>query len=57
MEILFVLVPLTILIAFGFVALFISSVNKGQFEELESPASRMLFEDEKTDKGKVVNKK
>jgi len=45
MEVLFILVPVTIIIGGGFVGMFIFSVYRGQFEELESPSSRMLFED------------
>lgn len=45
MEVLFILLPATLLIAGMFVGLFIFSVNKGQFEELESPANRAIFED------------
>lgn len=49
MEVLFILLPATLLIAGLFVGLFILSVRKGQFEELGSPANRALFED------KIVN--
>ena len=45
MEVLFILLPATLLIAGLFVALFVFSVNKGQFEELEGPANRALIED------------
>lgn len=45
MEVLFILLPATLLIAGMFVGLFVFSVNKGQFEELESPANRAIFED------------
>ena len=45
MEVIFILLPATLAIAGLFVGLFIFSVNAGQFEELESPAHRMLFEE------------
>ncbi len=45
MEVLFILLPATLLIGGLFVGLFIFSVNKGQFEELEGPANRALIDD------------
>lgn len=45
MEVIYILVPATLLLATLFVGLFIFSVNKGQFDEVESPANRMLFEE------------
>ena len=45
MEVLFILLPATLLIGGLFVGLFIFSVNKGQFEELEGPANRAIIED------------
>lgn len=47
MEALFILLPATLLIGGLFVSLFIFSVNKGQFEELEGPANRAILEDQK----------
>lgn len=57
MEVLFILLPATLIIAGMFVALFIFSVNKGQFEELESPANRALFEDTRLEDAKIENVK
>ena len=47
MEVLFILLPATLLIASMFVGLFVFSVSKGQFEEVESSGSREIFEDKK----------
>lgn len=45
MEALFILLPATLLIASLFVGLFIYFVSKGQFENSQSGAHRILFED------------
>jgi cbb3-type cytochrome oxidase maturation protein len=46
MSILFVLVPLAILLTASAVAAFVWSVNKGQLDDLTTPALRALQEDE-----------
>jgi len=43
---LFVLIGISILIAGGFLAAFLWSVNKGQFDDDYTPSIRMLFDDE-----------
>ncbi len=45
MEIIWYLVPSALLIGAGFVGFFIWAVRSGQFEDLETPAVRILFED------------
>lgn len=45
MNILLVLIPISVLIAAFFVACFILSSKRGQFDDLETPAFRMLSED------------
>ena len=47
MEVLYILLPATLLVASLFVGLFIFSVSRGQFEEVESSGSRAIFEDKK----------
>lgn len=47
METIFVLLPLALLIAGIALALFIWAVRSGQFDDLETPAVRILFDDEK----------
>jgi cbb3-type cytochrome oxidase maturation protein len=51
MELIYVLLPLALLMAGLAVALFVWAVRKGQFDDLETPAVRMLFEDEPAAKG------
>ena len=46
MELILVLLPLALLFAGLAVALFIWAVRKGQFDDLETPAMRILFDDE-----------
>ncbi len=46
METIFVLLPLALLIAAIAVGLFIWAANTGQFDDLETPAVRILFDDE-----------
>jgi len=45
MNILLVLIPISVLIAGFFVALFILSSRDGQYDDLETPAFRMLSDD------------
>jgi cbb3-type cytochrome oxidase maturation protein len=45
-ETIFVLLPLALLIAAIAVGLFIWAAKTGQFDDLETPAVRMLFDDE-----------
>jgi cbb3-type cytochrome oxidase maturation protein len=51
MSIIYILLPLALLLSFGFLAAFIWSVKDGQFDELDSPSYRLLF-DSPTQKGK-----
>ena len=46
METIFVLLPLALLIAAIAVGLFIWAAKSGQFDDLETPAVRILFDDE-----------
>ncbi|MCS6821483.1 MAG: cbb3-type cytochrome oxidase assembly protein CcoS [Microscillaceae bacterium] len=47
MSVIIVLVILAILIAGGFLVAFIWATRTGQFDDTESPAVRILFEDKK----------
>ncbi len=49
MGIVFGLLPLSILIALGILAAYFWGVRSGQFDDLETPAMRMLFDDEEDD--------
>lgn len=46
MNILYFLLPIALALGGGFLISFIVAAMKGQFDELETPAHRMLFEDE-----------
>ena len=48
MDILWLLVPMSVLIALGIGAVFIWSARSGQFDDLEGPAQRMLMDDDRT---------
>lgn len=45
MSVLYLLVPLALVLAGGAVAAFWLAVRQGQFDDLETPAMRVLFDD------------
>lgn len=45
MEVLYFLIPLSFILAIGGLSSFIWAVRNGQFEDLQTPAERILFED------------
>jgi len=46
MEILYLLIPLTLVFVAMGLAIFFWAVKSGQYEDLEGPAHRILFDDE-----------
>lgn len=46
MSVTFIALPITLVLAGCFVVCFVWSVRKGQYEDLATPAMRMLFEDD-----------
>ena len=46
MSVLYIVLPLALLIAAGGVVAFIWAARQGQFDDLETPAHRILFDDE-----------
>lgn len=48
MSALFVVIPLAILVSAAAVGAFVWSVRRGQLDDLDTPAQRMLEEDERT---------
>ena len=46
MSVIFVVFPIALLIAAGAVVAFIWAVREGQMDDLETPAMRMLHDDE-----------
>ena len=49
MSVIYILLPLASLLAAGGVAAFIWAVRRGQFDDLDTPAVRMLHDDEDED--------
>ncbi|RMH64670.1 MAG: cbb3-type cytochrome oxidase assembly protein CcoS [Calditrichaeota bacterium] len=45
MEVLFILIAFSLLLAGGFLIAFIRSVKSGQFDDPVTPGMRMLFDD------------
>ena len=45
MNIVMLLLPIALLLGFGFLAAFIWGVSRGQFDDLETPAHRVLLPD------------
>ena len=54
MSILFVLLPLALLLGFGFLIGFLQMVTHGQYDELDTPAHRMLLDDDFTETPKSL---
>ena len=48
MDILYLLVPLSLVLVFAIGALFWWALDSGQFDDLEGPAHRILMDDDKT---------
>jgi len=46
MSVIYILLPVASLLAVGGVAAFIWAVRRGQFDDLDTPAVRMLHDDE-----------
>ncbi len=49
MNILFLMIPVTLILAAGFVTSFLWATQTGQFDDLDTPAHRMLHEENKND--------
>ncbi len=47
MNILYLLIPIALLLVIAFVGGYIWSASKGQYDDLETPAHRILLEEEK----------
>lgn len=45
MSIISILLPLALLLGFGFLAAFIFGASQGQYDDLETPAHRILLPD------------
>lgn len=49
MNVLLLMVPMAVFLGMVFLAFFILAVMKGQYDDLDTPAHRMLIEEETTD--------
>jgi cbb3-type cytochrome oxidase maturation protein len=56
MDAIFVLLPLAVLIAAIAVGFFVWAARTGQFDDLETPAIRILFDDEEPTSTRRVDK-
>jgi cbb3-type cytochrome oxidase maturation protein len=45
MMVLIIMIPMALILGFGFVLAFIVSMKSGQYDDLETPAHRILKED------------
>jgi cbb3-type cytochrome oxidase maturation protein len=48
MSVILILISASLLVAGGFLAAFLWSVHKGQYDDVETPAMRILFDDKPT---------
>tara|TARA_B100001146_G_scaffold213216_1_gene213367 strand:- start:6370 stop:6585 length:216 start_codon:yes stop_codon:yes gene_type:complete len=46
MNIIYLLLTISVIVAIGFFVAFVLSVRKGQFDDVYTPSVRMLFDDE-----------
>lgn len=45
MSVLFLMIPMALILGFGFVYAFMWATSKGQFDDMETPALRILADD------------
>jgi len=48
MEVIFLLIALSIIVAVGFLAAFLWAVKSGQYDDDSTPAMRILFDDQQS---------
>ncbi len=48
MNVIFIVLPLSLVVAAGFLAAFVFAARRGEFDDLDTPAHRMLEDDEAT---------
>jgi len=54
LDILFLLIPISVVIVAGIAAAFLWAVKSGQFEDMEGPAHRIVMDDDAPTKPKSV---
>jgi cbb3-type cytochrome oxidase maturation protein len=53
MDILYLLIPVSLVLVVGITAAFLWSIKSGQFEDLEGPAHHILMDNDTPDRKKV----
>ena len=54
MEVIFILIAISLILAGSFLFLFLRAMKSGQFDDNHTPAIRILFDNEKKNKDKKV---
>ena len=54
MSVIIILLSISVCIAGGFLVAFLWSINDGQFDDQQSPAQRLLFENKTNNKSKNI---
>jgi len=54
MEVIFILIAISLILAGSFLFLFFRAMKSGQFDDNHTPAIRILFDNEKKNKDKKV---
>lgn len=57
MEVLFILIGFSLMVALLFLGLFIWAVRSGQYEDRHTPAIRMLFENQQSEAPSISSSK
>lgn len=55
MSVLYIVLPLALLFAGGAVVVFIVATRRGQFDDLETPSRRLLFDEDRAPRRDPVN--
>lgn len=55
MSIIFLLLPVALLLGLGFLGAFIWGASQGQYDDLETPAHRILLPENQNEKSRLLN--
>lgn len=55
MNAIYLMLPVALILGFGFLAAFVWMTNTGQYDDLKTPAHRMLLQDEPAPQNDVVS--
>ena len=56
MNIIYIIIPISLILGTSFVVAFLLSVKKGQYDDLETPAHRILFAENIENQKKTLEK-